>query len=266
MTLWLTVIIFAILQGITEFLPISSSGHLALLEDYLSLNNQVLWFVVLHVGTLVSILLFYSHDILSVLRERRWRTIFLVGIGTSPLLIPAFFQSSIESLFNHSITVSIGFFITSIFLIWIHKPNCDSERSIEQLIWYEALLVGLVQSLAIIPGVSRSGSSISMGTRLGLHSEAAARFSFFLAIPAITGALILKFKELYLESIESSWWLLFSGFVISASIGLVSLRVLVGVLNQGHFYYFAYYCAGLAVIVLLVEFMHSIGITLFFFF
>lgn len=245
--------ILAVVQGLTEFLPVSSSGHLAMASNLLDVPEGGLAFdIVLHLGTLVAVFVFYWKDIIALLRGillREKKSLILgltLVIGTIPVATAGFLLGDlIEGLRSNMFFISGALAFTGTILFFsgripvARKPGITFKRGV---------LVGLAQTLAILPGVSRSGTTICTGLFAGLSREEAARFSFLLAVPAILGAAV---KELP----SASWSIPLSniiiGFLVSAAVGFGALALLVKFVKQGKFSGFAWYCwtvalAGLA--------------------
>ena len=242
------VIFMAIIQGIAEFLPISSSGHLAILgrlfcfdaETNATLN------IVLHAGTLLAIIFYYFRELIKILKRYDLSLIGKLIIATIPLGITGIIVKSMawdESIFNNLFVPGIGFLITATVLLWGQKSK--NEKTLDKLTFKQSILIGIAQAIAVFPGISRAGLTISAGSKCGLVKADAARFSFLLAIPAIGGVvlvkmfLLLKNAKLTLHSLSISN--LAIGFIISAIVGYFSLCLLLKLLKHGDFKYFAWY-------------------------
>jgi len=253
-TVWPILLILAVVQGIAEFLPISSSGHLVILGDLLGNDEQLDLGdvnIVLHVGTLFSIFVFYWRKILRLLNEDR-RIIPLIVLGTLPVVfiglpLKLWADHWLENPFLAGCLLPV----TGLILIWASRQQTGTD-TYQQLGWWQAIVIGTSQAFAVLPGLSRSGTTISAGLKLGLTAESAATFSFLLAIPAIGGAGVLETAKL-LKGAEMStpWPLLLMGMGVSFIVGLVSLSWLVRWLEHGKLQYFAYWCipVGIAVAV-----------------
>jgi undecaprenyl-diphosphatase len=243
----LKVIVLAIVQGVAEFLPISSSGHLLVFGKLLDTKHEALLLtIVLHAGTLFAILLFYRRDLLDLAKPDKRHVVGLVAIGTAPLVfIGVALHSLLKSHYENVWVAAGGFTCTAVCLILIHR---DQEgASLEDITWRQALVIGLVQCVAILPGVSRSGSTIAAATRLGVAPQAAARFSFFLAIPAICGAVVLEAKDLFGGAeAAAAMGELAIGLLVAFGVGFLSLKLLIETLKRGKLVYFGYYCLALA--------------------
>ena len=249
------IVILALVQGITEFLPISSSGHLSILKTFLDINSDgALIEVVLHAGTLMSILLFYRKRLSKIFKkilnkdEESLRFFSFVIVAIIPIGIIGFiFGDSIEYLFNNTKLVCLFLIITGIFLIfsnfWRSKTSSFNIR--------KSFLIGLAQMFAILPGMSRSGLTIGMGNIIGIDAKKSAEFSFIIAIPVLTGVIVKYFLNLDWDSISISINYLFLGLIISFITGLLSLRWLISLLEKGKFWYFGLYCIFIGLISLL---------------
>jgi len=260
-------IILGAVQGLTEFLPISSSGHLVLFQNLLGLESSSIAFeVFVHLGTLLSIVAIYYNDLgkiigsfFSGLASGRVRAryaddhyfrlgIFLI-IGTIPAVFAGLFcKDFIESIFHNIHLVGITLIITGIILALTHLKKIG-RRSLGPA---NSLVIGLAQMLAILPGISRSGTTISTGLFLGIPRDEAARFSFLLAVPAILGAAILESADLFSGGLQFSWHLLAIGLIVSFIVGFLAIRFLLKVLRSGKFALFAPYCFIAGLIILLV--------------
>ncbi|HVS12600.1 MAG TPA: undecaprenyl-diphosphate phosphatase [Thermoanaerobaculia bacterium] len=266
-------VLLGALQGATEFLPISSSGHLALAQHFLGIDgaegSAVAFDVVLHVGTLLAVILVYRESLIALARatlgalrqassyrrpvatlggSEELRLLLALALGSIPTAaIGLLFQEPLEGLFDRPAVVASMLLVTGALLALpaVLRVRPREERVVAP---WQALLVGAIQGLAITPGISRSGSTISVALLLGLAPGLAARFSFLLSIPAILGALALKLPDLDLAEIAPL--ALAAGFVTSFAVGWGALVVLLAVLRRGRFSLFAIYCCALGVAVL----------------
>ncbi|MFQ5685781.1 MAG: undecaprenyl-diphosphate phosphatase [Candidatus Scalindua sp.] len=256
-------IILGAIQGLTEFLPISSSGHLVIFKSFLDLETQgVIWEISLHFGTLLAILGVFYKDILMIIKsvylsciklftgesivnifrnDPNTRIFLLIIVGTIPTVIIAFsFRSSFESLFNKPVAAGYMLLVTGA-VLWFTRYNFKTDGNKKNLGIFDALIVGAVQGLAITPGISRSGTTIAAATFRGVDRETAARFSFLLAIPVILGAMAMMVKEtVALKNGEISF--LITGSVVAAITGYISLHILIKIVKTGKLHLFSYYC------------------------
>lgn len=224
----LHIFVLALLQGITEFLPISSSAHLVLLPQLMDWSDQGLVFdVAVHFGSLIAVVFYFRHDVLRMLKawtaslagaagDRDSRLAWWIVIGTLPAIFVGFFlQGAIESQLRESWIVavaSIGFGL----LLWFADASSRRERDEFQLTLRDVLLIGCSQVLALIPGTSRSGITITAGLMLGLSRQAAARFSFLLAMPVIFASGVLQTVRMFTEVSPIAWSDLLLGVALSA--------------------------------------------------
>lgn len=236
-----------IIQGFTEFLPISSSGHLAIGKHLFGLEKEssfLLFTLVCHLGTLGVILFLFRDSIRQALfshSDRFWQIL----LATLPLFPLALLLKPIKQLMNQQELIGPGFLLTSCFLfmgLYCRFPNYKKGK------WKDPLVIGLSQAVAIFPGISRSGSTISMAQCLGWEKEEAVRFSFLLAIPAILGSFALELFETLKAGTLSyeidSWQMLETlaiGFFASFFFGFLALKTVIHLLMKNKWYYFAWY-------------------------
>ncbi|MBC8346009.1 MAG: undecaprenyl-diphosphatase UppP [Candidatus Marinimicrobia bacterium] len=237
-------IILGIIQGITEFLPISSSGHLVLGQTLLGVNTPGNVFeVVTHLGTLLSVLYVFWKELSSMIhslqKQDTQKYILFLIVGTLPaVIIGLAAKDMITDLFESISMVAGSLIFTGIILLLTQRLN---EKS-KQLNWKKGLMIGLTQAFAMIPGISRSGMTISTGLALGLSGKDAAKFSFLLAIPAIAGAGLLTALDVEPGSISIPFFQLSLAFFSAFIVGTISLKWLLGLLESGKFHLFGYYC------------------------
>lgn len=256
----LAALILGVLQGLTEFLPVSSSGHLVLFQEFLPApGDEVLFDLVVHLGTLAPVLYFYRDSILAMLRapftekgplsaRPNTRLVLLVVLATIPTgLIGVGLKDVLESLFDKPSILALTFAVTGCLLFATRfAPKGDTDHT--SMIWWQALLIGLAQGIAIAPGISRSGTTIAVALFLGMNREFAARFSFLLAIPAILGAFVLKARDAAWDDVQLLPLLV--GAVAALISGYVALVLLVKLVKEGGFDKFAFYVWALAIVCL----------------
>jgi len=249
---YIDTIILAILQGLTEFLPISSSGHLVIGQKLLNINLPGNAFeVVLHLGTLMSVLTVFRGEIKAIIfnlsDSSNQYYIFALVFGTIPaLLVGLLLRDSISLIFDDIRFVSLSLICTGIMLItskFIVKRNV-------KLTLFIGLLIGLAQAAAIIPGISRSGATICMGILMGLSAPKAARFSFLLSIPVIIGAGLLT--AINIKTIPFGFDIVLLGIFFSYLVGWISLKWLLTILNSGKLYWFGVYCLIIGLFVFMI--------------
>jgi undecaprenyl-diphosphatase len=237
------ILILAVIQGIAEFVPVSSSGHLVVIEALIGqTQDRADVNIVLHLGTLVSILVFYWHRIWRLVGTDR-RVIPRLIVGTIPaavvgLLIERHFEGLLESALLSGCMLLVN---GAILLYTAHWPSASGRY--QELSYARTWWIGVCQAVALLPGISRSGATISSGLMAGLARQDAATFSFLLAIPAIAGASMLKLTELIggAELSTPAGYLLI-GALVSFVVGLFALWWLLSWLQQGRLEYFGYWC------------------------
>ena len=239
-------IFLAIIQGLTEFLPISSSGHLVIFQKLFGLNPPVLFDILVHVGTLGAIIAYFLKPLSKISKH----TLLLVVIGTIPaVVVGLFLQTYITQIFDSLKLVGVALLMTAGLLL-VSKRFKLLNRRFKYLKWQDALFVGIFQVLAILPGVSRSGSTIVAGLARKLDRETAFRFSFYLAIPAILGALTLQIPDLIGGQVNYlSQGIL--GMIIAGAVGYEALKILEKTLLGAKFWLFGIYCLVLGIVILL---------------
>ena len=236
------------LQGATEFLPVSSSGHLVVGQTLLGLEIQGVQFeVAVHVATLISVLVMYRGRLMDLLYGtfRRdgdaWRYMGLLAAATLPAgLVGVFFRDSIEGLFESPFVPATAFLVTGA-ILWSTRRALGREDC-KKPGWGVALLIGFAQAFALVPGISRSGTTVAMALWLGVAAEEAAAFSFLMAIPAIAGAALLQIPELTSQGLTLSGTALAVGSVVAAITGILAIKAFVVLLARRAFHRFAIYC------------------------
>jgi len=237
-------ILWGLIQGLTEFLPISSSGHLVLIPALLGREGPDLaTSAMLHLGTLVAVLVYYRTDVMQMARFDRSgrRLLTLIAIGTIPAVVLGLaFKSKIEELTEDPRAVAIFLILTGVVLLatMLLRPG---RRGVTDLDPKDAGLIGLAQALALIPGVSRSGMTISAGLARGMDPVEAARFAFLLGIPAIAGAGLLSMADLVSEGtgITAS---IIVGTIVAGVAGYFAIALLIRILTQVGLAPFGVYC------------------------
>ncbi len=243
---YLDALILGLLQGLTEFLPISSSGHLVLAQELLGVNSEGVTFEILvHLGSLLAIFIFFREKLWSLTlslfkkdKASHRKDILFLAIGTVPAALTGlFFESYIETVFSSAVFTSTMLIITGFILLSTRLARgCNQEVDAKR-----AILIGVAQALAILPGISRSGSTISAAMLLKIEPSKAAEFSFLLAIPAIAGATIFKLDEIMASDFDMM--LTYSvGAAMAFVSSLVAIRLLMSIIRKGRFEIFAYYC------------------------
>jgi len=264
-------IILGIFQGVAEFLPISSSGHLALLQKFFGIKEGNLFFTeMLHFGTLISIFIVYFNDILKMIVEffklifsivkgnkvekinKHQKLALLIIIGSIPTaIVGLLFEDFFESLYTSILPIGIAFLVTGL-LLWFSEKKAYQNKNISKMSYVDSLIIGTAQGIAIIPGISRSGSTIVAGLLRGLNKPLATEYSFLLALPATFGAGLLGILKLIKSNSEILIDLpLIAGVLISAIVGIFSIRFLVRLLNKNKLHYFSYYLWAIGIITII---------------
>jgi len=250
-------------QGLTEFLPVSSSAHLVLLPWALGWPDPGLTFnVVVHLGTLLSLFLYFRGDLTGLARglvagaPDGVRLLTALALGTVPGAAAGYFAKGFfEALFARPDWVGV-FLLGTALLLGVAERAGRRSRSLEALGAYEAVWIGVAQAVAIAPGISRSGSTIAVGLLLGFTREAAARFSFLLAIPIILGAGAHQLLGLrHASGASVAWAPLLLGFVMASAAGYAAIGALLRYLRTRSLYPFALYCALLGMLVVAVTWL-----------
>jgi undecaprenyl-diphosphatase len=241
-----TSIVLGLLQGLTEFLPVSSSGHLVIAQSIIPNFSQpgIVFDVVLHGGTLFAILFYFRKDLLELTRKY----LLSIIVGTIPaIILGLLFENGINAIFTNTTLVGLALFVSAFFNLMTDKTKEKKTK----LNFLKATYIGIAQAIAIIPGISRSGATIFAGSSLGLRKEKAAEFSFLLSVPAVAGANILQFAN-HAAQIDTSLVYFIAGFVAAFVSGYFAIRVVYKALSRNKFRYFSYYLILLGTVVLTV--------------
>ncbi|MFV1917067.1 MAG: undecaprenyl-diphosphate phosphatase [Patescibacteria group bacterium] len=246
-------LLLGLLQGLTEFLPVSSSGHLVIVQSLIPGFTQpgVLFDVVLHAGTLFAILYFFRDKI----KKLTGNYLLLLLIGSIPVALFGFlFRSEVEGFFGNVKIVGIALFVTALFNFFTDKIKTSRNldlNSNRNLPLREITLIGLLQALAIIPGISRSGATIFAGTEVGMSRKDAAEFSFLLSVPAVFGANALQFFVRQTDN-NVNLGLYVLGFFASFVSGYIAIKLVMKFLQEKRFRIFAYYAVVVGLISILL--------------
>jgi undecaprenyl-diphosphatase len=255
---WIEALILGIIQGLTEFLPISSSGHLELGKAVLdtSISQGLLFTVVVHGATVLSIIVVFWKDIASLISDVfkfEWNdsTKYMIKILISMIpvfIVGVFFEEQVEALFvGNLVFVGIMLMITAglLALAYFYNP---ADKPVT---YKSAFIVGIAQALAVIPGISRSGATISTGLLLGAKRQQITRFSFLMVLIPIIGGNILKLSEQNFSSANFDFLPLLIGFLAAFVSGLFACKWMIRIINQGKWIYFAYYCLAVGIIAII---------------
>ncbi|MFH1450936.1 MAG: undecaprenyl-diphosphate phosphatase [archaeon] len=249
----LQAVVLGLIQGVTEWLPVSSSGHLVLAQKVFGLSAPILFDLLLHVATLLVILFVFRTDIIDIIRafykfdhkSKEFKTgLFIILANIPILLIGYFLQSYVEQAFSSVFVVGLGLLFTGTLLFF-----SDRRKSEQMLDSRSSLIIGIFQGLAVFPGVSRSGATISAARIQGIPQADAARFSFLMVIPAFVGAAFLKFRGASLEIFNISY---LAGFLVAIIVSYFALNWLLKIVKEKKLHYFSYYCWLLGLVVLIL--------------
>ncbi len=249
-------IILGLTQGLAEFLPVSSSGHIALLQKLFGVTDSTLTFnIILHFGTLIPVLVVFRKEILSIIRRPFQKMTLLLIIGTIPAILAALFIDGefMDALDKNATFLAVGFFLTGVLLLYADNIISGDKKE-KDITYFDALFVGTMQAIAIAPAISRSGSTISGSLSRRLNRQTAARFSFLLSVPAILGAVTLKLKEFISGDIiidKSEYLPIAVGFVVAVISGFFAINFMLKLVKECKLKYFSYYVFALCGIILL---------------
>lgn len=272
---YLTAFLLGLIQGVAEFLPISSSGHLAIAQNLLGLENAgsvpEFFDVLLHLGTLIAVFAAYWKDICEMVVEffrgigdlahrstpspvpPARRLILLIIVGTLPLFAVLPVRKAVQGLGDNMVFVGAALIVTG-FLLFLCDRVRKGRKTERSATWADALLVGVGQAVATLPGVSRSGMTITAGCFVGYERTFAVRFSFLLSIPAVLGANILSIGDAVKAGINGAEVPMYLvGVVTAAVVGYLCIRLLKYVADKGRFGAFAYYCWAVGILTLVLQ-------------
>ena len=245
-------IILGFVQAITEFLPVSSSGHLRIIEHFINFNmeNILSFEVALHFGTFLATFFIFYKDIMNSIigffkglknfkntTNEGFRMSTMIIIASIPVAIAGFFlYNSLSNILLYRIGLNL--IITGCVLLFTRKLDSNSDNNIFSMTYYNAFLIGMAQAIAVFPGISRSGMTISVALFFGISRELAGKFSFLLSLPTIFGALLFSIKDIVDFNIKYA----LIGFLSSFIFGILALKFLLSFLKKGKFFYFGFYC------------------------
>ncbi len=273
-------ILMGIVQGIAEFLPVSSSGHLAIFQNLLHIETDtgLLFDVLLHLGTLLAIFVVFWKDIWRLIVEffgiiadffRRFsdpdlivlssgyrKFVLLIIVSTIPTAILGYVgRSFVEYASTTLLIPGIGLLITS-FLLFICDRIGDGRKGIKKITYLNAFEIGMVQGVATMPGISRSGATIAACLMLGVKKETAVKYSFIMSIPAVLGAVVLEMKDAFGTKIPAGTLVSYIvGMVVAAIVGYFAIRFMIGVVRRKKYIYFSIYCLVVGIIAIIGHFV-----------
>lgn len=263
----LEALILGIVQGLTEFLPVSSSGHLQIGAAILGTNtaDNLLFTIIVHGATVLSTIIVFWKEIISIIKglfkfqlNEETKLVIYIIISMIPVgIVGVFFESQVESFFNGQVIFVASMLMITGFLLlatnYLKAKNASGELS-----YSKAGIIGLAQAFAVLPGISRSGATIATALILGVDKEKATRFSFLMVIPPILGATLLKVKDLIEQPViesQISNMALAMGFLGALIFGIFACRWMINIVKKGSLVYFAYYCFAVSTITILIQFI-----------
>ncbi|OQA91572.1 MAG: Undecaprenyl-diphosphatase [Elusimicrobia bacterium ADurb.Bin231] len=238
-------IILGLIQGLAEFLPVSSSGHLVIIKTILDIEKDIAYDIVLHIATLLAVLIFFRKDFLEILKGISGKSkigidfLKALAIGSLPTaIIGLSFKDYFESAFSSTIFVSFMFIVTGS-MLWLAaraSENTDSTKNISDIAVWKFLIIGICQGIAITPGISRSGITIAVALMLGFDKETAFKYSMLLSVPAIIGAALLEINKISFNNTG-----IFAGFFTASLTGILALGILSKLVITKKIHIFSYY-------------------------
>ncbi len=247
-------VVLGIIQGLTEFLPISSSGHLVFAQKVFNIKEALTFDVLVHLGTLVAVVAVFQEDIISILKRPWQRLTLLIIVATIPTVVLGIaFKDFFENLFESGKTLGVEFIATGL-IIWFADRVKEKQKGIDEISYTDAAFVGLMQGIAILPAISRSGLTIAGALFRGINRETAARFSFLVSIPAIAGAALLDLKELVTQGLPPGMGLPYLAGPLAAAVsGYLAIKFMIRILQIGSIKGFAYYVWALGALVIVLQ-------------
>lgn len=254
----LVALILGLVQGLTEFLPVSSSGHLVLLQKIFGIQNNVILFdIILHLGTLVAVVIIYRKSLWELIKHPFSTKMKFIVLGTIPTLLIAFlFKDFFENAFSGNL-LFVGFLSTAVFLLladFAHKKYSTYKTMNYKYI----LTMGVFQGLAILPGLSRSGSTVSSSLVLGVNKDEALEYSFLLSIPIILASLLYEVLFSPISFINIDILPILVGFVASAVFGIISIKFMIKLVKSNSYKYFSIYLIILSIFLILNQFVFKL--------
>lgn len=250
----LETVCLSLVQGLTEWFPVSSTGHLVIVQELFNMKVSVAFDIVLHLGTLIGVILFLRKDLQSILRAalkldfsgEEGRMLVYIALGTIPIGLAGFFlKSFFESLFQSLFATGVAMLLNG--LILYSTRNAKPSRKLGAL---DSFLIGVSQAAAITPGISRTGVTVSTGLLRGVEHEEAYRFSLLLSIPSIIGGSLVKIQEI---SFEQEYWMISLGILVTAVVGYFALGTVRKYVTKHSFHKFSYYCIAFGAIIILLS-------------
>jgi len=245
-------LILGIIQGLTEFLPVSSSGHLIIAQKLLGVEGGVVYFnVAVHFATLVAVCIALWDEVYALIKKPFCKLTGLLVIATIPAVAAGLFLNDLfESVSISGATVGIGLLITGLVLVLTSRP-VEGTKNLGDMKWYDALLVGIAQAIAIVPGISRSGMTIGANLSLKVRREYAVKFAFLMSIPVILGGFVLETYQFISEGSANIEILpLLVGMISAGTAGYFAIKLFIRTVVKGKLRLFAWYVFALAALIL----------------
>ncbi|MEG1548042.1 MAG: undecaprenyl-diphosphate phosphatase [Clostridia bacterium] len=254
MKLWIAILL-GLVQGLCEFLPVSSSGHLVLLQNIFGIDEGMLFFdTMLHMGTLIAVVVVFYKQLWAMIKKPFQKKVAMLLISTAVTAVLAFaFKDAIIQSYEGAL-LGFGFLATAVILL-LSELLARGNKTIEQMKPWQAAGIGLMQGVAILPGISRSGSTIAGSRFFGLKKEEAAEFSFILSIPAILGSLVMQLPDVIESGTAGIPWIAVAvGTLVAAVSGYFAIRFMLELIKRKSLIGFAIYVAALGMLVLIDQF------------
>ncbi|HWR24504.1 MAG TPA: undecaprenyl-diphosphate phosphatase [Feifaniaceae bacterium] len=255
MTIWIALLL-GLVQGITEFLPISSSGHLVLMHNLFGVEQGTMFFtIMLHIGTLVAVIAVYYKQLWDIIRHPLQKKTLMLLVALIPTVLAAvLFKDFFEESFGGKY---LGFeFLLTALILWFAQRAKTGRKNMQTMRTGDALLIGLMQSVSILPAVSRSGATIAGALYCKMERKEAADFSFLLSVPAIVGSFVFEVPSLVKSGLgDINWAFVIAGMVMSGAAGYLAVRLMLRVIKSRRLTPFIYYTATLGVLILLDQFV-----------
>ncbi|MBQ3091616.1 MAG: undecaprenyl-diphosphate phosphatase [Clostridia bacterium] len=260
-------IILGVVQGFTEFLPVSSSGHLTLFSALMELPSDILFTIVVHLGTLLAVIIAFWEDVVMLIKGAlgllfdgfktrdipKRRLVLMLLTATLPLVIGALLNDTVEAMFGSPLFVGCALLVTAC-VLFVADRHGGGHKTAANMTFKDAAVVGCAQLIALFPGISRSGSTMCAGLFTGLDRDFAVRFAFLLSIPAVAGSFVFKLPDL-LEGgmVAASAAPYIAGFVASVVCGYLAIKLVNLLVKKNSFRYFSYYCAAVGVLTIILN-------------
>ena len=260
---YIEAIFLGLVQGLTEFLPVSSSGHLLIVQNFLGISGDsvLIFTILLHVGTLISIFFCYWSDLIALIKElfltiadlvrgkglhlderpiRKFGVLIIIACIPTAIIGLAF-NDLFESFYETLLPTGIGLLFTGL-ILWLAEIRKNTRIKVERMTWAHAVIIGTMQGVAICPGVSRSGSTLFAGLMTGLEREFAVEFAFIISIPAILGSLILEMNsDVMASAVSTNMGPVIAGCIAAAVSGIIAIKAMIAVVRKLSLRYFSVY-------------------------